>query len=616
MLYAQQGRYEQALGLLRRALAQEPDSVALLNHAGAALNALHRYDEALACFDKAVAHDGDDIEALYNRGTALQALGRRADAIASYAAAIAIEPDFAAARLNLGSVLQSLGRQTEAVDQYRKALAAEPDYARAHVALASALEAQGHHDEAIAHYEKALAVEPANADTHNDLGLALQAVNRLDEAIAHHRAAISLRPGFGAAHNNLAMALQALNRHDDAIEEYRKAVAAPPPQARRFANLGVALQEIGRLDEACRAFETAIELEPRTGRFYRNLADCKRFTAGDPYIAAMENLARDREQMPEEDRRQLLFALGKALADVELYERSFGYLLEGNALKRRQVAYDEAKTLAEFKRIEAVFDRGLMDRLRNLGDPSPVPVFIVGMPRSGTTLVEQILASHPKVFGAGELPDFGRAVAQLSGPARFPELVPHLSGEQLRELGSRYLEGIVPAAAGAERITDKMPLNFFFNGLIHLALPNARIIHTRRDPVDTCFSCFATLFTGDHRVAYGLSDLGRYYQAYAALMDHWRRVMPEGAVLEVEYELLAADFEPNARRIVAHCGLAWDDACLEFHRARRPVRTASMAQVRRPIYQSSIGRWQRYRHLLGPLLDALGVDGAGAPAQR
>jgi hypothetical protein len=266
--------------------------------------------------------------------------------------------------------------------------------------------------------------------------------------------------------------------------------------------------------------------------------------------------------------------------------------------------------LARFARIRAIFSADLMARRSGIGCASSVPVFVIGMPRSGTTLVEQILASHSKVFGAGELPDLSNAVARLrvqDGHA-FPEIVPLLSDRQLRQIGENYAASISSLAPAAERITDKMPLNFFFAGLISLALPNARIIHVRRDPVDTCFSCFSTLFTGEHRVAYELSELGRYYRAYENLMEHWRRVLPAGAMIEVQYEKVVADLEGEARRLIAHCGLEWEDACLAFDRTERAVRTASVAQVRRPIYRSSVGRWQRYQLHLRPLLDALGSN--------
>ncbi|MGH7030610.1 MAG: sulfotransferase family protein [Stellaceae bacterium] len=236
------------------------------------------------------------------------------------------------------------------------------------------------------------------------------------------------------------------------------------------------------------------------------------------------------------------------------------------------------------------------------GDASPLPVFIVGMPRSGTTLVEQMLASHPEVHGAGELGEIERAVAALGGPDGVPA---DIGGAELRRLGASYLAKVTALAPGATRITDKMPANFRYAGLIHLALPNARIIHLSRDPVDTCLSCFSILFGGDQPFTYDLGELGRYYRAYQRLMAHWRAVLPAGVMLEVRYEALVGDFEQEARRIVAHCGLRWNAACLDFHNTRRPVHTASSVQVRRPLYRSSVGRWRPAEEVLRPLLDAL-----------
>jgi hypothetical protein len=252
-----------------------------------------------------------------------------------------------------------------------------------------------------------------------------------------------------------------------------------------------------------------------------------------------------------------------------------------------------------------VFDRDLFAEPG--GDASEVPVFVVGMPRSGTTLIEQILASHSKVFGAGEREDFRALVSNLAGPkgTKFPEMVSALSPDDRRRLGARYLAAIRAAAPAAERIVDKMPLNFLYLGLIHLALPRARIIHVRRDPVDTCCSCFSLLFTGNLAFTYELRELGRYYRAYQTLMAHWRAILPKGVMLELAYEDVVHDLEGQTRIILAHCGLEWEPACLAFHQTQRTVQTASVAQVRRPIYRSSVGRSRRYHPLIGPLLEAL-----------
>jgi hypothetical protein len=243
------------------------------------------------------------------------------------------------------------------------------------------------------------------------------------------------------------------------------------------------------------------------------------------------------------------------------------------------------------------------------GQRSAKPIFIIGMPRSGTTLVEQILASHPQVFGAGELTLFERTIGDIRSSTQqamaYPELALHMTDQQFRELGRRYLAGIERLAPAASHITDKMPTNFIFAGLIHLALPDATIIHTVRDPADTCISCFSKLFTEGHLQTYDLAELGRYYRHYEALMAHWHRALPKERILDVSYEDTVADLEAVARRVVAHCGLPWHPACLDFHRTKRVVRTSSATQVRNPIYASSVGRRHAYGELLAPLLAEL-----------
>jgi hypothetical protein len=369
---------------------------------------------------------------------------------------------------------------------------------------------------------------------------------------------------------------------------------------------------VGRIEEASDAFEKAIERAPSNARFYRSLTVCKRIAASDPRLAAMEALAEDMPSLSEEAQIDLHFALGTVFAELGHPERSFPHLLEGNALKRRQIVYDEAAVLASFERIRTAYTAAVMGDKEGLGDPALEPVFVLGMPRSGSTLVEQILASHPKIFGAGELTDFEETATRLDTAggvsASLPEAAASLTGDQLRRLGGSYLERVKALAPAAERIVDKMPGNFRLAGLINLALPNARIVHTVRDPIDVCLSCFSKLFTGDQPYTYDLGELGRYYRAYEALMAHWPRVLPEGVMLEVEYEAVVADIEHEARRIIAHCGLEWDDACLSFYKTRRVIRTASAAQARQPIYNSSVGRWHPYNGMIGPLFEALGIE--------
>jgi tetratricopeptide (TPR) repeat protein len=379
--------------------------------------------------------------------------------------------------------------------------------------------------------------------------------------------------------------------------------------------MGNVLKELGQLQDAQDAYLHALALDPDIAGVYVNLADSKTFKPGDPHLETMEALAAKTDGLSKTDRFQLDFALGKAYADIKEHNRSFKHLLAGNAGKRSTITYDEKSTFTLFDRIEAAFTRELIEAKSAGGDPARSPIFVLGMPRSGTTLVEQIIVSHPAAYGAGELQTFNDVVLTVRGPdgntIPYPEFVPAASPAALKQIGTRYLalvreltERDRPAAA--ERITDKMPSNYYFAGLIHLALPNAVIIHTVRDPVDTCISCFSKLFSAEQSHTYDLGELGRYYKRYEQLMAHWRRVLPAGRILDVRYEDVVADLEGQARRIIAHCGLPWDDRCLAFHKTDRPVRTASATQVRKPIYKSAIGRWRVYEPHLGPLLEALG----------
>ena len=474
----------------------------------------------------------------------------------------------------------------------------------------------GRMDEAEANYRLALQVRPAIADASYHLGVLLQRQGRLFEAEAHYRQAIKYRQNHADAHNNLGIVLQNQGRSSDAEDSYRQALRAKPNFADACNNLGAVLKELGRIDEARGYMNKAINLAPDKPGYHFNLAGIKIFTADDPHLAQIEELAKNAEKLSTEEQVSLQFALGKAYEDVGVQARSFRHLLAGNALKRRLCGYDEAATLKLFERIQSVFTAELIGRKSPECAPGDGPIFVFGMPRSGTTLVEQVLASHSKVFGAGELDLFEQEALRLVGANIFPEAIADISVNDLHRLGLGYLASLRNTTQSILRATDKRLKNYLFCGLIHLALPSARIIHTCRDPIDTCLSCFSTLFSGSHPYAYDLSELGRYYSGYAALMEHWRQVLPEGIMLDVQYEDVVADLEGQTRRILSHCGLEWEDACLTFFKTERPVRTASAVQVRRPIYQSSVGRAESYLQFLQPLIDALELSTGELPGRQ
>jgi tetratricopeptide (TPR) repeat protein len=606
-------RNEEAAAAWRQAIALAPEGAELHHNLGLALIALGRNEEAAAAWRQAIALDPGFAEAHDGLGVALARMGRLDEAVASHRRAVELDPEPAAPHLNLGAALSKLGRHQEAAECYRRAIEIASDHAEAHNNLGNALRELDRAEDAVTCYRRAIDIAPDYADPYTNLGTLQIKSRQYEEAVVSLRRALAINPEIADAHNGLAYALGEQRQLAEAIAHFEKALRIKPDYAEAHNNLGIALRMIGRAEDGQRAIETAIRLEPTRVEFYASLAaSAKRFAEGDPHLAAMEELARNIASASSEDQMQLHFALGKALRDVGRHEGSFAHLLAGNALKRQETAYDEAPTLGVFDRIRQIFTTDLMRQKAGLGHPSAVPIFIIGMPRSGTTLVEQILASHPQVFGAGELSDLPETVAQIVTPdtasTGFPEGVPALSATQLHQLGERYLERVGALAPAALRITDKLPANYYLAGLIHLALPNARIIHTRRNPVDTCLSCFSILFGAPQPHTYDLGELGRYYRAYAALMEHWRRVLPPGIMLEVQYEEVVADFERQARRIVTHCGLVWDNACLAFHKNRRPVWTASVNQVRQPIYDSAVGRWRPYAKMLGPLLSELGIE--------
>jgi tetratricopeptide (TPR) repeat protein len=609
VVLSQQGNHNEALHLIDAALNIDRHSAAFHNSRGNVLVALHRFGEALASFETAIVLDPQSAVAFGNRGNVCRELGRLDDAIASYDKAIALDPHDAEAFYNRGGALQELKRFEEAVATYDKAIALKPDYAEAFSNRGTVLQALGRFSEAVTSYNTAIALKANLPETLCSRGTAFQKMKRFDEAIASHDQAIALKPDFAEAFNYRGMVLEELGQFREALENMDKAIALKPDYAEAFSNRGSVLLTLGRLAEATDSFERAIELAPADANNYFNLITSRRVTAADPHFAAMKELARSAQSLEVDAQIRLQFALGKAFADIGDAKQSFHHLFEANSLKRQHVSYDEEKQLALFERIQTVFSAELMERNLGLGDRSAMPIFIVGMPRSGTTLVEQILASHPSVFGAGELQEFGDVALSIKRHRlEFPEAVTAISADELRTLGESYLQAVRRRAPGAERITDKMPLNFLYAGLISLTLPNARIIHTVRDPRDVALSCFSILFTkGQLEFTYDLAELGRYIRAYQGLMGHWRKVLPRGVMLELKYEEIVNGLEAQARCIVAHCGLPWNDACLTFHQTERIVRTASATQVRQPIYRNAIGRWRDYGDMLQPLLRELGV---------
>ena len=614
-----QGKLDEAAACYGRALVIRPDFAQAHYNLGFALQVQGKLDEAAACYERALAIKPDYARAHNNLGNALHDLGRVAEAAACYERALAVKPDFVEAYNNLGNTLQNQGKLDEATACYERALAIKPDYAEARYNLGKALQSQGRFDDAEACYERALATKPDFAEAHNNLGYILQTRNKLDSAVACYERALAIKPDYVEAHNNLGNALGSQGKSDDAVACYERALAIKPDYADAHNNLGYTLLIQGKLDEAAACYERALAIKPGFAEAHFNRADIKTFRPGDADLGALEDIVAGIDSLHAGNAIYLHFALAKALEDVGDYDRAFEHLLKGNALKRRQINYDERAFSRYLRRISKVFDSPVFDLFQGVGDPSPVPIFIVGMPRSGSTLLEQILSSHPQIHAGDERTDLDTASDNVlnAGNKSVPYLqcAPAINAGTLRQIGQDYLARLPKTPDGKVRITDKLPGNFINVGLIRLALPNARIIHAMRDPADTCVSCFSKLFRYGQEFSYEMTELGRRYRDYRELMDHWRSVLPPGTMLDVVYEDVVSDLEGQARRMIDYCGLPWDDRCLDFQKNKRVVRTASAAQVRQPLFRSSLQRWRRYESHISPLLRELGDIGRPGTSQ-
>lgn len=602
-----QGKLEDAMANYHKALALKPDYAKAYYNLGNALQALGEHRQAVSCYSKAVAITPAYPEAHNNLGNSLQALERLEEAVSTYTKAFAIKPDYAEAHNNLGNVLQMLGKFDEAVVSYDKAISINPEYAEAHNNLGNALQALGTLDKALSNYNKAIALSPENAEAYKNTGNVLQALGKFDEAVAHYHKALAIRPDYAEAHNNLGNVLQALGRLDEAVSSYDRSLAANPEYAEAHNNSGLVLQALGKLDQARTSFTRALSIKPDYAEAHHHRAGLHKFTEYDDDIRCMERIFSG-PTITDTQKMHLAFGLGKAFEDLQQYEKAFDFIVEGNRIRRSTYKYSKEDEAQYFERIKEAFDASFFAGHKPTGyDEVTPPIFILGMPRSGTSLVEQILASHPQVYGAGELEVLRRLFLNYFNGEKRIEIsnTPHqVFGADFESTGLKYTQESRKQSRRGQLVTDKMPGNFQYIGFIKRILPNAKVIHCKRNPADTCLSIFKNHFITHHPYSNDLEELGHYYNLYTDLMEHWHCVLP-GFVHDLHYEDLIKDQAGQTGALLEYCGLEWDDACLAFHNSNRPVATASAAQVRRPIYTSSVQLWKMYEDQLSPLLEIL-----------
>ena len=600
-----QGKLAAALEILERVVADAPD----FTHGHIDLARAYRQDGRLeaACTQlQQVLQEKPSLEAAWlAHADILVDMGKLADARAAFERARLLDPQ--RQRIEQATAALAGGDYPSAEALFREALKSDASHLAALAGLAAVAIRAGNTRDA-----ERLLTHARNRCAHHPLvrrawGHTLLAAQRLSEAEETFRELLRLEPQNPQNWAALGSVHVRLLRQEDALSAYEEAARLDPAHAAFRLAIGHINKTLGRRAQCEDAYRESLRLDPKYAEAYWSLADLKNYRFSDAELAAMEELLA--APPAGTDQAQLHFATARALEQRDRYAEAFSHYAEGNTLRKRTSPFSITTFAAKSRRIAACCDAEFFRARAAAGHPDPAPIFIVGLPRSGSTLIEQILASHSQVEGTMELHNIPALVRELdqrnADRDGYPETVCALSIEELTGLGRRYLEDTRAMRSGRPRFIDKMPNNFSHVGLIHAMLPNASIIDVRRHPMDTCLSNYKQYFAQGQSFSYDLEDLGRYYRCYLALMDHWDEVLP-GRVMHLQYEELIRDPQDTVRRLLHYCGLPFEAATLNFHENRRPVRTASAEQVRQPLYASGVGYWKRFAGELEPLRAALG----------
>ncbi len=557
-------------------------------------DALHALQQAARCLP-------NDAVAQLNMANALARSDRYAEAEACYDKALTLRPDFAEAHLNLGELYLGQGRADLATTSCARALAIQPDLAEAYNTLGNALVKMARLEQALASFRAAVDLKPEFVEAHMNLAATLRSIGLLDEAAAGYRRALEWNIESASAHVGLATVLRLQRRGAECESSCRRALEIDPMSTAALAVLAELRADTGHFVEAEELHRRIILLDENALDSWAALPQLRRMTEADvEWLAAAE--LRVAAPLPPRRELPLRYAIGKYFDDIRDFDQAFAHYRRANELSAQCAPPHDRMALT--RTVDLIIrsqDRTWMARKQVAGNRSERPVFIVGMLRSGTTLAEQILASHPAVFGAGELTYFGTDTAATYASAAAAGTELDFQDARLQRLGAGYLELLGSLSSDKARVVDKFPTNFFFLGLIRAALPRARFIHMQRDPRDTCLSIYFQQFEAANAYANDLQDLAHYYGEYRRLMRHWADTLPNDAMLPIRYERLVEDPEAWSRRMVDFMGLKWHARCLDFHRTERAVVTASRWQVRQGMSKSSVERWRNYEQHLGPL---------------
>lgn len=638
----QVGNRQAALELMTRAIRQAPTVALFYANRAEIQRQAGKLDAAEADARQAILLDARLPQAHNNLGVTLYDKEDFDGAEAAQKEALKLQPAFPQALNNLGSICRERQDRDKAEEYYRRALELAPDYLEPVNNLGAVLLEQGHPEDSAQMLQELVARMPNYGEAQSNLGNAFAALEDFAQAEKAYRQALEVRADHVEAIEGLARCASEARDYDKALQLVAQAMEVKPGRAKSYVLRASIRSEQGFPDLAMAAYDTALEMDPESAGAWAGkshilmengdmegaesailkaheldpealgprlaLAHCRKVKEGDDNLLALEGKAKEMAEMSPIMRIPLHFALGKSYEDLKRYDEAMENFIKGCELKRQRVQYSADNQDALAANIQRVFTPERLEQLSGGGASSDLPIFVLGMPRSGTTLTETIIASHPQVYGAGELPDLMQLCAQplaASNPG-YPLNCEDLSADALLRLGATYVEQLRARAPEARHITDKMPANFQVLGLIHLMLPNAKIIHIKRNPVDTCVSNFTKLFSRSQFQSYDMTELGRFYRNYLDIMAHWRSLLPQGSFYEVQYEQLVANQEEETRKLIDYCGLDWDDACMTPHKTERNIKTASVTQVRQPVYTSSVERWRRYEKHLDPLLEALG----------
>ncbi|AQA19592.1 hypothetical protein BST95_16470 [Halioglobus japonicus] len=630
-----QSRPDDTVSTCAEGLRQHPDDPNLLCLSGQAFIALRRFDDAGKCIERALRKHPHFVPVIEVSGDLLLATGNPAQAIEAYREAKTRAPErtslqakidkakerletagsatdersqaFFAAAIARAEQFRTDGEPAKAEKVYRDILQRDPNHPEALRLLAEIAAIHNQYQDAHTFLQRAVKYAPRYSRAWLDLAQVQQELGDYPAAIASARQLVALNPELGEPYVTLANAQGHANQHKEAIASYEAVLERAPTHPGAFSGLAHQLKTIGRQDEAVAVHRRNIAANPGNSEPYWNLANLKTFRFEDAEVEAMESILAG-DGLQEAVIEQLNNALGLEYESRRDYPRAFSHFQRCNEVRRSREIYDPVAHEVQVGKIREVFNAEFLAEHAGLGDPDPAPIFIIGLPRSGSTLLEQVLASHSQVEGTHELSDLPHLVQSLNTRSgrgvHFPESLVTLEPARWSGLGTAYLQQTSKYRSGAAYFIDKNPNNFIYVGLLRLVLPNAKIINARRHPLDSCFGSYKQLFASGQPFSYDLMDIGEYYLLYDELMRHWHDVIP-GAVLDVNYAEVVADLEGQVRRLLAYCDLPFEQGCVEFHRTERAVKTASSEQVRQPIYSSSVNLWRRYEPQLGDLIEVL-----------